>query len=132
MLVAEVTAVLVVARSVVMVEFVALVVFEVVVVVIVFVVVVPMTAAAVMSLATVSSGMVIYVVRARSQRMNLRRRNCLSMNLNQQLPGQHFALFVGCPMTYRVPLLCEVVVVVLIPVVVHQFAYERLVVPPQE
>ena len=35
-------------------------------------------------------------------------------------------------MTYRVPLVCEVVVMVLIQVEVHLFAYGRLAVLPQE
>ena len=95
-------------------------------------VVVPMTAVVGMPLEVVSSGMVIYVVRARSQRMSLTMKNSRMMNLNQQPPGQNFALYVGCPMTYRVPLVCEVVVRVLIQVEVHLFAYGRLVVLPQE
>ena len=48
-------------------------------------VVVPMTAAVGTPLEVVSSGMVIYVVQARSQRMSLTMKNSMKMNLNQQL-----------------------------------------------
>ena len=50
-------------------------------------VVVPMTVAVGTPLEVVSSGMVIYVVQARSQRMSLTMKNSMMMNLNRQLLG---------------------------------------------
>ena len=55
--------------------------------VVVVLVVVPMIVVVGMPLEVVSSGMVIYVVRARSQRMSLTMKNSMKMNLNQQLLG---------------------------------------------
>ena len=54
---------------------------------VVVLVVVPMTVVVGMPLEVVSSGMVIYVVQARSQRMSLTMKKSLMMNLNRQLLG---------------------------------------------
>ena len=66
---------------------VGLVVVLFVMIVVVVLVVVPMTVVVGMPLEVVSSGMVIYVVQARSQRMSLTMKNSMKMNLNQQRPG---------------------------------------------
>ena len=66
---------------------VGLVVVPFVMIVVIVMGVVPVTVVVGMPLEIVSSGMVIYVVQARSQRMSLTMKNSMKMNLNQQLLG---------------------------------------------
>ena len=110
---------------------VAMVVVTVKVAMAVVMAVVPVTEVAVKQQAAVSSVMVTAVVLVRSLRMSSMTKNLRTMNLNQQQQAQHFSLVVGHPVTYRMPLVWEVVVGLLVQVEVHRFAYGWLVVLPQ-